>query len=242
MNELVDLTSNLADSSKAPMAEAAGRQLWSRQDLANAKKALQRQRQGIAKLSRMALRAQAPEPPAVFVSRTVKVRAVLALAITGSMFWVIAFLLLHPPFREHPEMFSWANLMNAALRPWLADQNVLDGVLAAVASWDNLDRLAVEEFLMESVTLQLLSEQNQKGLVVPGATVLVFYLKCWQARGGGALARARCSRLATATATGRKNWLRRFRQRWHVLHAPLLPSSLHAADDSILCKAPCASQ
>ena len=216
--------------------------MWSRQDLANAKKALQRQRQGIAKLSRMALSARALQPPAVSVSRTVKVRAVLALAITGSMFWVIAFLLLHPPFREHPEMFSWASLMNDALRPWMADQGVLDGVLAAVASWNNMDRLAVEEFLMESVTLQLISEQNQKGLVVPGATVIVFYLKCWQARGGGALARARCRRLATATATDRKNWLRRFRQRWQVLHAPLLPSSLHADDDSILSKAPSALQ
>ena len=146
-------------------------------------------------------------------------------------------MLLHRPFRDHPELFPWGALAETFLLPWIMDDELLDEVHAAAANWENKDRMSSEKFILESLVVQQVAEKSRIGLVVPAGTVITYYLKFWQAREGGMAARAHVAWLQAGDATVRKNWMRAFRTRWSMDHGRLLsPDAGHEEEASILPK------
>ena len=193
---------------------------------------IRRQRQTLVHLQHVLAAERAPEK-AVVIVRQCRIIALVVLAITGSIFWAIAYLLMHPPFSDNPVAFPWDNVGTVLFLTWLEDPGILAAVASAMTDVDNPHRFAANKFLMESVVIQMLSDQSRKGLPVPAATIILFYLQCWEAIAGGELARQQCAKLQGGMMTYRKNWLRRFRARWHVAHGPLRPPSPREDDDSI---------
>lgn len=176
--------------------------------------------------------------PRVILTRPCRIQALVVLAITGSLFWILSFLLMHAPFAQHPELFPWADVGTRFFREWLDDPVLLAAVHTALYNVDDPNRFAADQYLRESVAIQMLGEQNRKGLPVPAATLILFYLQCWEARPGGELARAQCEKLQNGGMTYRKNWLRRFRAKWNLLHGPLQPPGQHADDEAITQRVP----
>ena len=161
------------------------------------------------------------------------------LTITGSLSLAATFMLLLPPYRDRPELFPWGPPVVDMLLGWIAEEKVLAKVHAAAADWENRDRMQVEQFIMESLVVQRVGEQNRKGLVVPSGTVLMYYLQYWAARDAGVAARAHCHKLEAGSSSVRKNWMRAFRARWKVEHSFLLEPNSHDDDDeAILSKVP----
>ena len=147
------------------------------------------------------------------------------------------YMLLLPPYRTRPDLFPWGQPLMDLLQAWICEEKVIAKVHAAAADWENKDRMQVEQFIMESLVVQRVGEQNRKGLAVPSGTVLMYYLKYWAARDAGIAARAHCAKLEAAKSNVRKNWMRAFRARWKVEHNFLLEPKTHDdADEAILSK------
>ena len=108
--------------------------------------------------------------PRVILTRPCRIQALVVLAITGSLFWILSFLLMHAPFAQHPELFPWADVGTRFFREWLDDPVLLAAVHTALYNVDDPNRFAADQYLRESVAIQMLGEQNRKGLPVPAAT------------------------------------------------------------------------
>ena len=202
--------------------------------------ALGRQKRSLKATMRTAKRLARPLPnETISVKRTIQIRTLLVLAITGSLVWAATYLLLLPPYRNRPDLFPWGSPVVDMMLSWIQKEGVLASVHAAAADWENKDRMEVERFIMESLVVQLVGEQNRKGLVVPSGTVIMYYLKFWAAREAGDAAQAHCARLEAASANVRKNWMRAFRARWKVDYGILRePNSHDDGDEAILSRVP----
>ena len=200
-------------------------------------KALRKQQKRLVRTANNTKQVARPTPePKMRKGKNFAVRTLLVLAITGSVLWAAIFMILQPPYRERPDLFPWATLVDDLLLPWIMDATLLRKVLAAAADWENNDRMMVEQFIMESLVVQKVGEQNRKGLVVPSGTVLMYYLKYWEAREGGVKARSHYARLEAGCGNIRKNWMRAFRDRWKVAHGSLLAPETHDEGEAVRVK------
>ena len=171
------------------------------------------------------------KPPKV--SRPDRITALLVLGISGSLFWAICYLLLHPPFVAYPELFPWSEISIAFLLSWLDDPAVLAAVTIGMNNLNDYHRFAAARFLRQSVIVQMLAEQNRKGLAVPAATIVLFYIQACGHTDAGLLAEIECRSLQEDTRNFRRKWLEQFRAKWEILHGPLRALKEHEEEESI---------
>ena len=81
------------------------------------------------------------------------------------------------------------------LAEWLRDEKVRDSLHAGLASLEVRDRIAADVFLVRSLLVSYIIQQNANGLTVDLSHAIFKYVKLWSYRPTAECVRARLARL-----------------------------------------------
>ena len=151
-----------------------------------------------------------------------RVIAVLIWLLSNNVFLAICFLQRYPNLYDFVEAYQ-ADSQRAVLTflQWLQDDDTYRTVLEGIASIEHPMRRQADVFLMESLLVQLLIWQNQRGLTVDLPQAANTYFRLWTHRPIAARTRRWLHRLAWHRNT-RRHWGVLLRRNW-ILTLTVLP-------------------
>ena len=100
-------------------------------------------------------------------------------------------------------LFS-AGSVAAFLVNWLADVPVREALHAGLSALENGDRTVADQYLMHSVLVEYIINQNRKGLAVDLVTVIAKYIRLWTFRPISHAVKRRLAKLVWHRATRRR--------------------------------------
>ena len=102
------------------------------------------------------------------------------------------------------------------MQAWLRDAAVKAKVAKGLVPGDDKYRFLAEQFLIHSVLITIIQQQNRKGLSLPYSLVLWHYVKLWDIHGRSALAAKHLDAILYGNKDHGKNWARALRQDWPI--------------------------
>ena len=161
----------------------------------------------------------------------IKAQAVLIMILTDETRWAIVWVQ-----QWQRKWIRWAlatpgQVTITMLQTWRDQFAAAPPVVAALQSLTHPWRVRVDCFLMETLLYEEIIAQNEKGLVMPANTVPAMFIHKWSMRPCPPCIDQVIGRMRTDTGAFKKQWCRKFRNRWLLSVTEFVPKTLMDTDE-----------
>ena len=145
----------------------------------------------------------------------VKQQAALVYELCRDTKWAIVFVRLHQQAHMHRTTRMPWDTTPTMIMDWWHQVRLTADFEKARRNVQHVNRVKVDEFLMESVLYEYVVEQSRLQLVVPSSTIMAKHMTAWVWRPMSEDTAKRLQQMRDSPAL-RRNWLYRFRQKWNL--------------------------
>ena len=199
--------------------------------LSGAQQSLCQLRQEFKQLQRKARTLKSHAHRVWYPTDEIKAQAVLIMILTDETRWAIVWVQ-----QWQRKWIRWAlatpgQVTITMLQTWRAEFAAAPPVVAALQSLTHPWRVRVDCFLMETLLYEEIIAQNEKGLVMPANTVPAMFIHKWSMRPRPPCIDQVIGRMRTDTGAFKKQWCRKFRNRWLLSVTEFVPKTLMDTDE-----------